>query len=268
MTTVAAAESRLRFRLGAPAAVVAAIAAGWALAVAAELTGNGVLHHGAHGEGAPTAAAIVLFLLAWQAMIAAMMLPSSLPLIRLFAVTSRGQPRPGMVLAAFLAGYAVLWSAFGILAFFGAGALHRAIAGVPWLHERPLLIAGAALGLAGAFQFSGLKDRCLSKCRHPGPYLLSRYRRGAAAGFRIGVGHGIFCLGCCWAMMLVMFAVGTAVLWWMAALTAIMVYEKTGRHGAAATRAIGVGLIRLGALFVLGSVLDASGAHHHALAAF
>ena len=81
-----------------------------------------------------------------------------------------------------------------------------------------------------------------------GPYLLAHYRRGAAAGFRLGSGHGLYCLGCCWALMLVMFAAGVAVLWWMAALTAVMVYEKTGRLGPRLTPVVGLGLLALAAV--------------------
>jgi predicted metal-binding membrane protein len=181
-------------------------------------------------------------------MVAAMMLPSSLPLIRLFQAASARQERPTRARAAFFLGYAAVWSGFGALAFLGDAGLHHVVDSVAWLEARPWLIGGGALAGAGLFQFSGLKDACLSKCRQPGPYLLSHYRRGAAGGFRLGFGHGIFCLGCCWALMLVMFAAGVAVLWWMAGLTAVMVYEKTGRHGAAATRVIGALLLVLAAV--------------------
>jgi predicted metal-binding membrane protein len=98
------------------------------------------------------------------------------------------------------------------------------------------------------FQFSDLKDRCLRECRHPGPFLLQHYRRGAAGAFALGRRHGLFCLGCCWALMLVGFAVGVASLWWMAALTAVMVYEKTGRSGDQAVAPIGIALIVAGTL--------------------
>jgi predicted metal-binding membrane protein len=264
VSSIAVAHERPRALLGAPAAVVIAIAAGWALAVGAELSGHGAIHHGGVAGDAPAWVGLGLFLLAWQVMIAAMMLPSTLPLIRLFVVASRGQSRPALVLTAFLGGYALVWSAFGALAFIGDAGLWRAVEGVPWLHERPLLIAGGALALAGAFQFSGLKDRCLSKCRQPGPYLMAHYGRGLRRAVRLGVGHGLFCLGCCWALMLVMIAAGSAVLWWMAALTAVMVYEKTGRHGAALARGTGLALITLAGLFVIGSVLvGAAGVPHH-----
>jgi predicted metal-binding membrane protein len=228
--------------------VLVAIAAAWGLAIVAEATGTSdSLHHDALIEGGSPWAAL-LFLLAWQAMVAAMMLPSALPLIRLFEAVSRKQERAWQARSAFLAGYGAVWTAFGALALLGDSALHHTVDAFPWLAERPWLVAGSVLALAGAFQFSDLKDECLSKCRQPGPYLLAHYRRGPEAGFRLGFGHGLFCLGCCWALMLVMFAAGVAVLWWMAALTAVMVYEKTGRHGRALTPVVGVVLLGLAAI--------------------
>ena len=246
----ALAPALLRARPRTPRLVLAAIAAAWALALAAETTGTaGSLHHDALLEdGPPFWAAILLFLLAWQAMVAAMMLPSSLPLIRLFEATSRSQVNIRRVRGAFLGGYAAVWTGFGAFAFLGDDALHHTVDAVPWLHDLPWLIGGSVLAGAGVFQFSDLKDKCLSKCRHPAPYLLSHYRRGTAAAFRLGSGHGLFCLGCCWALMLVMFAAGVAVLWWMAALTAVMVYEKTGRHGRRLTPVIGFALLGLAAI--------------------
>ena len=239
-----------RPRLRTPRPVVGAIVAAWGLAVVAELTGAAhALHHDALIEGGPPLwAALLLFLAAWQAMVAAMMVPSSLPLIRLFDAVSRTQAQGRRSRTAFLGGYAAVWTGFGAVAFLGDVGVHRTVEAVPALAERPWLVAGGALALAGAFQFSDLKEKCLSKCRQPGPYLLARYRRGTAAAFRIGAGHGLYCLGCCWALMLVMFAAGVAVLWWMAALTAVMVYEKTGRHGQALAPVVGVLLLALAAL--------------------
>ena len=234
----------------APRTVLLAIAAAWGVAVGAELTGNaGKLHHDELIEGGPPLwAALALFLVAWQAMVAAMMLPSALPLIRLFEAVSANKDRARWTRGAFLAGYVAVWTGFGALAFLGDVVVHHTVDALPWLEARTWLIGGSVLALAGTFQFSDLKERCLSKCRHPGPYLLARYRRGAPAGFRLGFGHGLFCLGCCWALMLVMFAAGVAVLWWMAALTVVMVYEKTGRRGHALTPVVGVALLGLAAV--------------------
>jgi predicted metal-binding membrane protein len=230
--------------------VLVAIALGWALAIVAQVTGQGhALHdHSSIADGPPLWAALLLFLVAWQAMVAAMMLPSSLPLIRLFEATSRSQEHVTQVRAVFLAGYVAVWTAFGALAFVGDVGVHRAVDSWPWLSEREWIITGATLALAGAFQFSALKDKCLSKCRHPAPYLLGHYKRGMRGAFRLGSGHGLFCLGCCWALMLVMFAAGVAMLWWMAALTALMVYEKIGRHGARIVRPAGAILLGAAAL--------------------
>lgn len=233
-----------------PTIILWAIAAAWAVALAAEISGRGsALHHDALVEGGlPLWASLAVFLMAWQVMIAAMMLPSSLPFITLFNRTAAAQPRAGLVQASLAAGYLAMWTAFGALAFAGDIVLHRTVDAWPWLADRPWIIGGAVLIVAGAFQFSDLKERCLRECRHPGAYLLKHYRRGAGAAFRLGRGHGLFCLGCCWALMLVMFAAGVANLAWMAGLTLLTVFEKTGKGGERAVAPIGLGLMILGLL--------------------
>jgi predicted metal-binding membrane protein len=245
----APAQTVLR-RLGMPSVIVAAIALAWAAAIGAEITGTAQLvHHDAlaHSD-LPVIAALGIFVIAWQLMIVAMMLPSSLPLIRLFRVAATNQPSPGKATVGLLVGYAAVWTAFGVVAFLGDLGLHRLVHGWAWLEARPQVIAGSVLFLAGAFQFSSLKERCLRECRHPGPFLLQHYGRGVEAAFRLGKAHGLFCLGCCWALMLVGFAAGVANLWWMAALTALMVFEKTGRRGERGVAPIGAGLITMGVL--------------------
>ena len=255
--TTAPAQRRL------PLVIPVAIGFAWLLAMLAEVGGwAGGLHHDALLEGSRSLGfTLLLFLIAWQAMIVAMMLPSSLPMIRIFrgiavrqyeeAVSGSAAyagPGPRALMTAFLGGYVLVWSTFGALAFTGDVALHRFVDGTPWLEQRPWLITGGVLAFAGAFQFSELKDRCLSKCRAPSLYLAGHYARGLDGAFRLGRGHGLFCLGCCWALMLVMFAAGTGNLWWMTALTALMVYEKTGRHGVRAVPVAGVLLLALGVL--------------------
>ena len=234
-----------------PRPILVGIGAAWAAAIGAQVAGVAALaNHDSLlvGDGPPFVLAALIALLAWQVMIAAMMLPSSLPLIRLFDAVSERQERPGRMRAAFLGGYVVVWTAFGAQAFLGDVGVHTMVDSFPWLRHHSWLIAGGVLAMAGAFQFSNLKDQCLSKCRQPGPYLMSHYRRGSGGAFRLGLGHGLYCLGCCWALMLVMFAAGVAMLWWMAALTAVMVYEKTGRHGEAVTPVVGAALLLLAAL--------------------
>jgi predicted metal-binding membrane protein len=229
-----------------PVAVPAAIALAWVIALAAEASGTGsALHHDELVEGGlPRWAAFVLFLLSWQLMTAAMMVPSSLPLVRLFWAASRR----GRALAAFLGGYLLVWSVFGFAAFAGDNLVHELVHRLPALEARPWLIAGGVLVTAGVFQFTALKDACLDECRHPAVFLMRNYRRGTGPAFRLGREHGVFCLGCCWALMLVMFAAGFANLAWMAVLAAVTAYEKIGRHGRALTPALGAALVGWGAV--------------------
>jgi predicted metal-binding membrane protein len=246
-----------RARGAAPRAVVATIGVAWLLAVGARATGRaGALGHDhlLHTGRVPLGLAVGLFLCTWQVMVAAMMLPSALPMVRLFNSVASRQERPDGAVSAFLAGYAVVWTAFGAGAFVLDAALHRAVTATPGLAARPGLVSGAVLGLAGAFQFSELKEHCLHTCRHPAAWLLPRYRRGLAAAFRLGRGHGLFCVGCCWALMLVMFAAGVTDLVLMAALTAVMTYEKVGRESRLLTYLVGWTLLAWGAVTALASL--------------
>jgi predicted metal-binding membrane protein len=238
---------------GLPAAVVAAVGLAWAVAVAAELAGAAdALHHDTLLEGGPgLGSALLLFLLAWQVMVAAMMVPSSLPLVRMFSVASAHAPERGRAMAAFLGAYALVWSVFGLAAFLGDAGLHALVASSGWLTANDWAIAPSVILLAGAFQFTPLKDACLRACRHPASFLHRHYRRGVGGGFRLGLRHAAFCVGCCWALMLVMFAVGTASLIWMALLTALMVHEKTRPSGARTVPLTGVALLAMGSTLML-----------------
>jgi predicted metal-binding membrane protein len=229
-----------------PRPILVGIAAAWAAAIAAQLAGAAALvHHDALlvGDGPPLVVAALLALLAWQVMIAAMMLPSSLPLVRLYARASERAPRRRRSMAAFIGGYALVWSAFGLAAFGADAGLHATVNASPWLERHDWWIGGSVLALAGASQFTSLKDACLDKCRHPGQFMMRFYERGPRGGFRLGVRHGVFCVGCCWALMLVMFAAGVASLIWMALLTAVMIHEKTRPAGARTVPVTGVALL-------------------------
>jgi predicted metal-binding membrane protein len=236
-----------------PTPVLVAVGAAWVAAVAAEATGvAGSLHHDSLLEGGPGfGPALLLFLVSWQVMVGAMMLPSSLPLVRMYAVASARAPGRGQAMAAFLGAYALVWSVFGLIAFGGDAALHAAVAASPWLLANDWAIAPSVLLLAGAFQFTPLKDACLRACRHPASFIQRHYRRGAGGGFMLGARHGLFCVGCCWALMLVMFAAGAASLIWMAALTALMVHEKTRPSGAQTVPLTGVVLLAAGSTLML-----------------
>jgi predicted metal-binding membrane protein len=238
--------------------VPVAVAAAWAVALVAQATGNAAVLH-AHNHASdgglplwlvvltpPFWVTAVVFLIAWQVMVAGMMLPSSMPMVRLFSHAAGRQERPGRILAAFLGGYVVMWGAVGAVAFAADVAIHRLGDGLPVLAGNSWIVPAAALLGAGVFQFTDLKDRCLDQCRHPGPFLMRHYRRGTRGAFDLGRKHGLFCIGCCWALMALMLAVGVASLVWMGALAAAMYYERVGRHGRRLTPVLGVALIGWG----------------------
>lgn len=244
-----------------PHALIVAIAAAWALAVAAEVGGDAAwLHHDRLlDQGRPLWQGLAMWLLAWQAMTVAMMLPSSLPLVRLFSHASAGQPQPQRAMVAFLGGYASVWSAFAVMALLGDVAVHRVVEANGWLHEHQWAIGGSVLALAGGFQFTSLKEACLRQCRHPAAFLLRYYERGTGGGFKLGARHGLFCVGCCWALMLVMFAVGAANLMLMAVLAALMVHEKTRPSGAHGVPITGIALLGVASVTLIYSAFTAAG---------
>lgn len=227
------------------------VLAAWVLAAWLALSGRGdALDHGALLErsGLPLPQAVLAFLPAWLLMVAAMMLPSSLPMFHLFAHVSSGQSRPRLVLLVCLGAYLAIWTAFAVVAIVGDAGLHWLVSRSEALSARPWLISGFTLLVAGAFQFSPLKEQCLRACRHPGSFLMRHYRRGVGAAWALGVRHGLFCLGCCWALMLVMFGVGVGNLAGMALLTGVMLIEKTQPWGRRLVPAVGVTLLVWGAL--------------------
>jgi len=209
------------------------VAVAWLVSAWVELSGNAVQlhHHTVYESGRPLWAAALVVLAAWQLMTAAMMLPSSVGFLRLYATTAARAPDFPIALTLFLAAYFAVWSAFALAAFTGDMLLHRIVDASPWLTLHSSLIPAGTLALAAAYQFTPLKDACLKACRHPGIYLMRHYRRGALNGLRIGLGHALYCLGCCWALMLVMFAAGVAHLAWMGLLAVLMFVEKATPAG-------------------------------------
>jgi predicted metal-binding membrane protein len=228
-------------------AVSASIAGAWLIAIGAQLTGNAALlhHHSLIEGGPPLWLGVPLFLLGWQVMVTAMMLPASLPTIGVARAAMQSLPRPRLAELVFVAAFAFAWAVFGLLAFAGDFVLHRTVDATPWLAARPWLIEASVLALAGAYQFAPLKRRSLAACRHP-VGLVPAGTLHDRGWFRLGLDHGLACLGSSWALMLLMFAEGFANLWWMAALTGLMVYEATGRHGGRAASVAGIVLLLAG----------------------
>jgi predicted metal-binding membrane protein len=181
----------------------------------------------------------------------AMMLPSTFPLVRVFLTITEGS---GSLLALLCAGYLGMWALFGVAALLADAGLHRAVEGSAWLAARPERVSGALLLGAGLFQFSPLKYSCLRQCRSPVAFVIQHWRGTSRAlrALRVGALHGIYCVGCCWALMLVMFAVGGANLGWMLALAALMFVEKAVAWGRAVTVGAGLTLAGWGLGLLLG----------------
>jgi predicted metal-binding membrane protein len=191
---------------------------------------------------------VAVHALAWLTMITAMMLPTTLPLLGIFNRVTAARADAGALLARVIAGYAVAWLGFGLLAHGLDGALHLLAGKLDWLVARSELVGAAILVGAGAFQFSALKYRCLERCRTPFAFINERWhgRRPSREAFHIGFDHGVFCVGCCWALMLVMFVVGMGNLGWMLLLAAAMAAEKNLSWGRRLRTPIGLGLIAWG----------------------
>ncbi|HEY6540293.1 MAG TPA: DUF2182 domain-containing protein, partial [Ktedonobacteraceae bacterium] len=229
------------------------VAAAWAVLVLATLAHQTFLldhHYLLQASGLPWLAAFEVFLLCWQLMTIAMMLPSSMPMIQMVVYAGRKQPHPLKVPLAFLAGYAAIWTAFAAGAFLGDTLVHILVALWPWLAVHSWLIGAVTFFTAGLFQFSPLKERCLDMCRTPLGFFMRHYRKGAGAAWCLGLRHGGYCLGCCWALMLVMFGVGVGNLAGMAALTGAMVIEKAIPGGKRLSPFIGIILLLLGLLWL------------------
>lgn len=230
------------------------VALAWGVALLATLMNQRFLidHHWLIEEsGLPWLLAAGIFLASWQVMTLAMMLPSSMPMVKMMTYAARRQSRTYLVIGVFMAGYAAIWTAFALVAFTGDTFIHRAVDSWPWLAEHYYLIGTATFAIAGIFQFTPLKERCLSACRSPLTFFLRYYRAGVAPAWRLGLRHGMFCLGCCWALMLVMFGVGIGSLIWMAALAGVMVIEKAIPGGRRLSPLIGGAMLALAAFWFI-----------------
>jgi predicted metal-binding membrane protein len=170
----------------------------------------------------------VLYVAGWVLMLAAMMLPTTLPLLEIYRRLIRLRPDRHLLLGLVIFGYLAAWGGFGLAAHGLDLALYAAVVESPWLTLNGWAIGAAVVALAGAFQFSRLKYACLDKCRMPLGFVMEHWRGQGARrqALRMGFRHGLFCVGCCWALMLLMFVVGTGSVGWMLALGAIMAVEK------------------------------------------
>ena len=189
----------------------------------------------------------------WSVMMVGMMTASAAPVLLLFTnmQASRGGSRIAARGILFGLGYIVVWMGFSAVAALAQWGLHRSAWLSPAMAVTSSRLAGVILIAAGAYQLTPAKRACLAQCQSPLGFLLSNWRDGARGALQMGIRHGAFCLGCCWALMLVLFVVGVMNLAWVAALTAFILIEKFGRTGALVARIGGAAMILLGVLVVV-----------------
>jgi predicted metal-binding membrane protein len=200
-------------------------------------------------EGPGTAlGALGWFLGVWVVMMAAMMFPSVAPTVSLYArMSKRRSPAAPLV---FAAGYLVTWTAAGVIAY-GLFELGRSLLGdqLAW-DNAGRWVAGGTLLVAAAYELTPLKDVCLTKCRSPLGFLVGSWRGGLSGALNMGARHGAWCVGCCWALMASLFALGVMSLAWMAFVAALIALEKTLPWGRAATYATALVLLVLGVVLL------------------
>ncbi|MEX0301659.1 MAG: DUF2182 domain-containing protein [Leisingera sp.] len=210
------------------------------------------------GQSVWTPAYAVLIFLMWWVMMIAMMTPSAAPVLLLFTAIKKAGARPDqapLLSLLFLSGYLLSWGVFSITATamqWGLETVGLSDGLMMSLNSRAL--AGALLLAAGAYQFTPYKHACLTHCRLPVQFLTAHNRTGLAGAVLMGAHHGLFCLGCCWALMLLLFAGGIMNLYWIAGLALYVLAEKRFARGRLFTRAAG-GLLILAGSYVLATGL-------------
>jgi predicted metal-binding membrane protein len=175
----------------------------------------------------------------WAVMMIAMMLPSATPMILL-----AGGAQRTYLLAA---GYVVAWASFSVGATALQWGLGRLLILNPMMEASSRSVGGIFLLIAGIYQWTPLKQACLTTCQSPLAFVMRRFRSGSWGAFRMGMEHGAYCVGCCWALMLLLFAGGVMNLWVIAALTAFVAFEKLASYGVMSARISGTLLVTAGA---------------------
>jgi len=195
-----------------------------------------------------------LFLAMWLAMMVAMMFPTAAPMILVFARVAAGRrerEQPFVSTWVFVGGYLVVWTLAGVLAYLLAVAGERLADRSMWLMDHAAQFGGLLFVAAGVYQLSPLKDVCLGRCRSPMAFVLHAWRDGAGGALRMGLQHGLFCLGCCWLLFAILFPLGVMNVAAMAAITALIFAEKSWAIGRRVAQAAAVALIAYGIVVAL-----------------
>lgn len=170
----------------------------------------------------------MLFIM-WLTMMLAMMTPTAAPMVMMFTTVNRQKKlrqQPYAPTFVFLAGYLVAWAIFSLVAAAIQWPLHESGLLNPMMNSRSYLLSGGILIAAGLYQWTPMKDACLHQCRSPLGFLMSAWKEGNWGAFRMGLHHGLFCVGCCWALMAILFAVGVMNMLWVILITVFVLLEK------------------------------------------
>lgn len=196
---------------------------------------------------------MMLFLM-WDVMMIAMMIPSIAPMVVMFNRVGQNKKRRGghyVPTFVFITGYLIAWSGFSMLISFAQWPLHTAGVLSPMMNNHSYLFSGSVLIAAGLYQWTPFKEACLHQCRSPLGFLMTNWREGKSGALNMGIRHGVFCVGCCWALMLVLFAVGVMNLLWMLLLTLFVLIEKIFPAPTLMRLVSGFGLVFWGVWWVL-----------------
>ena len=196
-----------------------------------------------------TAGDFALNMAIWWAMMPGMMLPSAAPMILTFATINRHKRQRGQSFVptmVFTSGYLIAWGLFGVFATFADWGLERAALIAPTTGRLVPVLSAVVVIAAGVYQLTPLKLVCLTHCRSPFDFVLNHWRDGGAGAMRMGVEHGLYCLGCCWFLMALLFSAGIMSVVWMAAITVFVFVEKLFPAGQWIARAGGVAMLGFG----------------------
>ena len=239
------------------AGVAAVIAGAWAYLLPASLDMYGRMDGPAAWmmEATWDAPYLLLIFLMWAVMMAGMMLPSALPTILLFRRVIHNDPKVSAPVArmfVFASGYVSAWTLFSAAATLLQWALAEAALLSPMMVSASPWLGGAILLVAGVYQWTPLKNACIAHCRSPLAFFMQNWRPGVPGAFRLGLRHGFYCVGCCWALMLLLFVGGVMSLLWIAAITGFVLLEKLAPYGVQGGRLSGLALVAV-SLWVLAS---------------
>lgn len=189
----------------------------------------------------------------WAVMMAGMMLPSAAPVVLLIlsVYRRRADRHARLSAAAFIGGYLFVWTLFSAVAAAAQTGLHRAALMTPDMAGASGLLGGAILVMAGVYQWLPIKNTCLTHCQSPLGFITQHWQEGPSGGFRMGMRHGVFCVGCCWALMALLFVVGVMNLTWVAAIAAFVLAEKLTPNVRYLGRVTGVLLILWGTYVIV-----------------